>query len=1199
MGFSPFHRFTAKTARCLVIAILFFGASNTAPSFAQDFDKGYEAALAEDFDTALKELRPLAEAGHAAAQYVLGFIYKNGKTVAADPVEAARWYRRAAEQGHMEAQYTLGFLYSRGDGVPEDWIEAASWFQHAAKQGHITAQFSLGYIYRFGQNGVPKDGTEAVKWYRLAAEQGHVSSQESMGYSYFFGHGVPQDLAKAARWYRRAAEQGSASAQYSLGDIYQRGKGVATDAAKAAHWFTLAAKQNHAEAQFDLGFMLYHGRGIAQQPAEATKWFHAAAEQGHALAQSKLGAMYEFGVAVPQDPAEASKWYDRAAAQGVTEIPERDLLRLTAKLESAERKHGMASPQVLHTLHALGHVYRAKLSFRDKARETYRRGYGISRKLNGASDAKTLEFLGLYVLELNDGGQVETALPLARELVKLSRTTLGPAHVRTLYRTGTLSVLLAKSDKREEANQLLLDGMAVAAAAHGEDHALVTSSLGTQVAVIDTNGANPRLVDTLRNVLNRTRQDNGETSPKTRYLMTSLSEALIAVNEPLPAMEVLGDLISAHEERLLLASALDDITRKSVIAESRQAGIRFAQQAWSAQATKQAPGSSLNYKGRRQTRADLNETLAKEAFHAAQMGQSGAAYALGRAMARLALDDAGLQATFAAYEAAQEKALAITETLGQQIQDQGGQVPDATAQIVALQNDRTAAIEQVRTLEEQLEAEFPRFFEFLAPRPVTAGEVRGTAEKPPLLGPNEALLQIMPPKGGTPGLIWAISQDGFAWSQIPGTEAELREDLMYLHSLLDGGGATQTRGDDADSRGGVSLAKEAPEDAIRGFDRAFAHDLFRTLFGDPAIQKIIKSKPEWILAPQGMFLSLPFSTLVTTAPPGGRDGDADPAQLRRTSWLGTTHALSVVPAVSSLRMLRRAAKDGAPERGNAFFGLGDPDFSGSASADRSAALVDTQRFFRSAVADPAMVKQLSRLPGTRREIEQLAAVFKSPGDAILLGKDASETGLAKAQRSGVLQGSRVIMLATHGLMAGAFDGLDEPALAMTPPVCGVRPLNPDNETETGGKCPAPLPDPELDAAVSQGAWIEDGLLTASDVTHLKLNADWVILSACDTAAGSDQSPDAEGLSGLARSFFFAGARSLLVSHWPVRDDVAALLTPEAVSQAATGSISRAEALRQAMEQLVSNTGSDAAGMSFAHPAAWAPFQVTGVDARGR
>ena len=98
--------------------------------------------------------------------------------------------------------------------------------------------------------------------------------------------------------------------------------------------------------------------------------------------------------------------------------------------------------------------------------------------------------------------------------------------------------------------------------------------------------------------------------------------------------------------------------------------------------------------------------------------------------------------------------------------------------------------------------------------------------------------------------------------------------------------------------------------------------------------------------------------------------------------------------------------------------------------------------------------------------------------------------------------------ATHGLVAGDVKGIGEPALVLTIPAT-----------------------PTAD---------DDGLLTASEVAQLKLNADWVVLSACNTMAGDR--PGAEALSGLARAFFYAGSRALLVSHWTVESNAAARLS---------------------------------------------------------
>jgi CHAT domain-containing protein len=158
----------------------------------------------------------------------------------------------------------------------------------------------------------------------------------------------------------------------------------------------------------------------------------------------------------------------------------------------------------------------------------------------------------------------------------------------------------------------------------------------------------------------------------------------------------------------------------------------------------------------------------------------------------------------------------------------------------------------------------------------------------------------------------------------------------------------------------------------------------------------------------------------------------------------------------------------------------------------------------------------------------------------------------------------VVHFATHGLLAGDTEAMarreGEPALVMTPP----------DRPENGN---------------------DDGLLTASEVMQLKLNADWVILSACNTAAGDKLG--AEPLSGLARAFFYAGARALLVSHWPVYSDAAAQLIDKTFAELRQHrTIGRSEALRRAMVDLMDDPRQE----DNPHPSIWAPFSLAGEGA---
>jgi len=155
--------------------------------------------------------------------------------------------------------------------------------------------------------------------------------------------------------------------------------------------------------------------------------------------------------------------------------------------------------------------------------------------------------------------------------------------------------------------------------------------------------------------------------------------------------------------------------------------------------------------------------------------------------------------------------------------------------------------------------------------------------------------------------------------------------------------------------------------------------------------------------------------------------------------------------------------------------------------------------------------------------------------------------------------------ATHGVLTGQVQGSAEPGLILTPPVKGMSDLK------------------LLDR--------DDGFLTASEIATLKLDADWVILSACNTAGGSGET--AEALSGMARAFFYAGARALLVSHWEVGSDAAVKLTTRAFTELqGNPKMGRAEAFRLSMRELM-----EKGSLAEAHPSQWAPFVVVGEGAK--
>jgi CHAT domain-containing protein len=196
---------------------------------------------------------------------------------------------------------------------------------------------------------------------------------------------------------------------------------------------------------------------------------------------------------------------------------------------------------------------------------------------------------------------------------------------------------------------------------------------------------------------------------------------------------------------------------------------------------------------------------------------------------------------------------------------------------------------------------------------------------------------------------------------------------------------------------------------------------------------------------------------------------------------------------------------------------------------------------------------LPPLPDTADELSEIALTLgASPQDDLYLGARASKANVKRVD----LSRYRVIAFATHGLEAGELSGLDEPALALA---------NPELTHESG----------------------DDGFLKLEDVLGLKLNADWVILSACNTASSDGSSNEA--VSGLGRGFFYAGARSVLVSNWAVESRSARLLTTGLfIEQASHPDMTRAEALRRSMVNLMKRYPAE-----YGHPVFWGAFSVVG------
>lgn len=436
----------------------------------------------------------------------------------------------------------------------------------------------------------------------------------------------------------------------------------------------------------------------------------------------------------------------------------------------------------------------------------------------------------------------------------------------------------------------------------------------------------------------------------------------------------------------------------------------------------------------------------------------------------------------------------------------------------------------------QLETRFPQYAELAFPKPLNLQAVQE------LLKPGEALVSFSVWEHLLQ--IWVVRQ-----GQPP----------VFYNS-----GISKTNLIDL-----VTKIRDSLGSAKNPFNVQAAHQLYQWLF--QPLEAQLTGVDNLIIIPDEIFLPLPFSALITNkagpafehlvqlSSSGNILSSAEFRDYPNVEWLIKRFPITVVPSASAFKLLRQS-KPGSQNREDLFIGFGDPVFSGDGQerGGKMPSLLESRTAFE-------QLRMMNALPGTQQELKAIAQTLGvNPETNLFLQKRATETHIRQLLNSGRLGSTQVLSFATHGLLAGQLNGLVEPALVLTIP---ARPTQED-----------------------------DGLLTMGEILDFQLpQVDWVILSACNTAGGDGSG---QGLSGLARAFFFAGAKALLVSHWSVDDRATQALMTEVFQLFGQNStLSKSAALRDGMLKVMEQ-GKEGSFPYFSHPYAWAPFFLVGEGVRG-
>ena len=856
-----------------------------------------------------------------------------------------------------------------------------------------------------------------------------------------------------------------------------------------------------------------------------------------------------------------------------------------------EKALGLDHPLVGSSLNNLAELYRMQGHYAD-AEPFYRRSLAVREKALGPDHPEVaVSLINLAGLLLNQGRFAE-AEPVAKRSVAIREKALGADHPEVGQSLSGLAGLYRAQGRYTDAEPLSRRGLSIIEKALGPDH--------------------PEVGVSLRNLAELYGNLGRLTEAEPLFVRTLAIHEKVWGPENLQVSHSLNDLARLSVARSDLARAADFWRRSTGIIERRaERGLAGAAEG-SSKAEAQRWRSQFTGLVRVMHRLTAEGLAPRSApadmFETAQWVQgSDAAETLAQMATRSAKGSPQLAALV------RERQDLVNEWRGR-----GKLLIAAKSQEPAKRNassetaiaDQLAAIDtRLAQVGRRLAQDFPDYAALASPAPMSVAEVQGQ------LGADETLVLFLDTSEWKPlpeeTFVWVVTRSDARWVRSDLGTAALTREVGALRCGLDA--ATW----DGEGAGKCATALGIP--AVKGapsplpFDHARAHRLYSALFGE--VQDLIKGK-HLLIVPSGPLTQLPFQVLVTKAPadgvrPGGSDPRAqpsvvggkdekvkvgamgsdpqgltpvDPAGHRAAAWLAREHAITVLPAVSSLKALRRVGRPSAAQR--PMIGVGNPLLDGpdARSAERARLARASQRCpetlrpwkvtvtghrpgvarveTRGGLADLAHLKALAPLPETTGELCDVAHDVKADvARDLRLGSRATEREVKRLSTSGELAQYRMLHFATHGALAGELDGYHEPGLVLTPP-------------ETASE-------------------EDDGYLSASEIAALKLDADWVVLSACNTAAGAAK--NAEALSGLGRAFIYAGARALLVSHWAVDSDATVKLVTGAVREMARDAkVGRAEALRRSMLALI-----DKGTQEESHPAYWAPFVVVGEGAAGR
>ena len=734
---------------------------------------------------------------------------------------------------------------------------------------------------------------------------------------------------------------------------------------------------------------------------------------------------------------------------------------------------GDDSPQAALGYTAVGYALMSEGRFAE-ADGAYRKALDIRRARLGEEHPLTGEAYNNLAINMENQGQPPSVIePMFRKALDITRATLGETSQRTATLYANVAHILNEQGRYIEAEPMYRRALDIQERITGTEHPSYATTLLNLAFNMSANGRDDQAEPMMRLALGIFRAKFGDDNPETAWAYTSLGSTLGALgrhqeeagmtakaldirrrllgeDHPLTAVAYnnVGDALvradggkgdkaaepyyrqslaillrtvgETHSDTAHAYSRLaSNLGRQGRAAEAEQAAAKAVAIARRLNEQAAAGANAVTLSALDRQQADPGRSIYTTYMNAAFALMSDTPDAAGQSAiqnrAFLAAQDAISSASGRAVLQTAARTAAKTPQMAEAVRQEQDLAARANmldknllralgerkpVEVTRLRGELDAVQAQLAEVSALIDRKYPSYRELVSPRPISLAETQKA------LRPDEALL-LMTEAANTFHL-FVVTPTAVGWSR-PGTEIDIiLKQISDLRCDVDYATCTDARKAELDAL----PATEKELEGQRRFDLDTSHALYRALI-EP-VEPLLKGTTRLYVTSSGKLGDLPLALLSTSALPAGADM-ADPDVLARAQWLANRYAFTSLPSVAALTLARDPRARAGIE---SFRGYGAPVLLGGDTGSRAATgigVFDAVSGAGSPLADPDALRKLAPLPGTKVELTAMAKLFGASDESLTLDRGATEAAL---RQDATLANSRVIAIATHGLLPG-------------------------------------------------------------------------------------------------------------------------------------------------------------------------------------